>query len=206
MVPGGLSGTWGYRAELVGQGRRLLALASMSGLGGLAGALLLLALPESAFGSIVPVLLAAAVVLVVLQPWVQRALAERRRGHEETSGFGRTLTAMVGVALAGVYGGYFGGAQGVLLVGLLGTVLVEPLQRINGIKNALASTVNAVAAVIFLLVAPEQVDWPVVALIAAGSASGGVIGAKLGRRLPAPALRYVVVVVGLVAITFLLGS
>lgn len=178
----------------------------MSALGGLAGALLLLVLPESAFRSIVPGLLALAVVLVVVQPRVQRALAERRRGRAETSGLGRTLTAMVGVALTGVYGGYFGGAQGVLLVGLLGTVLVEPLQRINGIKNALASTVNAVAAVIFLLVAPEQVHWPVVALIAAGSASGGLLGAKLGRRLPAPVLRYVVVVVGLVAIAFLLAS
>lgn len=200
MVPGGAAGTWGYRAEL---GDRLLTLASMSCLGGLTGGLLLLTTPPSAFRAVVPVLLSVSLVLVVLQPRMQRALVERRARPGHVAGRSVGATAMTGVGLAGVYGGYFGGAQGVLLVGLLGSVLPESLQRVNALKNALATCVNAVAALVFVVVAPEQVDWAVVALIAAGSAAGGLIGARLGRRLPQPVLRAVIVVVGVVAIVVL---
>lgn len=150
-----------------------------------------------------PVLLSVSLVLVVLQPRMQRALVERRARPGHVAGRSVGATAMTGVGLAGVYGGYFGGAQGVLLVGLLGSVLPESLQRVNALKNALATCVNAVAAVVFVAVAPQQVDWAVVALIAAGSAAGGLIGARLGRRLPQPVLRAVIMVVGLVAIAFL---
>lgn len=200
MVPGGAAGTWGYRRELAGQGRRLLTLGSMSCLGGLTGALLLLVLPAAAFRAIVPALLAVSLVLVVLQPRIQRAMTDRHARQDRRSG----VPAMAGVGLAGVYGGYFGGGQGVLLVGILGTLLPESIQRVNGVKNALAATVNTVAAVVFVVVAPDRIDWSVVALIAAGSAAGGLLGAGAGRRLHPAVLRAVIVTVGLVAIASLL--
>lgn len=197
MVPGGAVGTWGYRRELAGQRRRLLTLGSMSCLGGFTGALLLLVLPVAAFRAIVPALLAVSLVLVVLQPRIQRVLTGRRARR------GSGAPVMAGVGLAGVYGGYFGGGQGVLLVGILGTLLPESIQRVNGVKNALAATVNAVAAVLFVVVAPDRIDWSVVALIAVGSAAGGVLGARIGRRLHPAVLRAVIVAVGLVAIASL---
>jgi uncharacterized membrane protein YfcA len=106
------------------------------------------------------------------------------------------------VLLAGVYGGYFGAAQGVLLMGILGIGIADSLQRLNGVKNVLAGLVNGVAGVIFVFVA--HVDWTVVALLAVGSVIGGQLGATVGRRLPPVVLRVFIVIVGLVAlVTFL---
>jgi len=204
LVPGGAASVWGYRQELADQWRRLLVLGSMSVLGGAAGAVLLLVLPAAAFQSVVPVLIGVAVALVATQTWIARALAGRRerRGQEARADVGPA--AMVATALAGVYGGYFGGAQGILLVGMLGTVMSETLQRLNALKNGLVTIVNAVAAVTFLIVAPGQVDWRIVGLIAAGSTGGGLLGSRIGRMLPQPVLRGIIVVVGLVAIVSLL--
>jgi uncharacterized membrane protein YfcA len=193
---------WGYRRELADQRRRLAVLGSMSVLGGISGSLLLLALPESAFGSVVPVLIGVAIILVALQPWIQRRLALRREGREP--GADVPAGAMVATAAVGVYGGYFGGAQGILLVGALGIMMTETLQRLNGLKNGLVTSVNGVAAVTFLVVAPQRVDWVLVALIAAGSTVGGLIGSRIGRRLPQPALRSVIIAVGLIAVVNLL--
>lgn len=207
LVPGGVSGTWGYRAELKGQRRRTALLAPMSLLGAVTGAVLLLVLPEEAFSAIVPVLLAISVVLVLVQPRLQAALARRREarglGADHTS-TGRTALTMGGTYLAGVYGGYFGAAQGVLLVGLLGALLPESLQRVNALKNLLSLVVNTVAAITFCLVAFDQIDWAVVGVIAVGSLIGGFVGSRVGRRLPATALRAVIVVVGVVAIVRIL--
>jgi uncharacterized membrane protein YfcA len=100
------------------------------------------------------------------------------------------------------YGGYFGAAQGVLVIGLLGTFLDESLQRVNGAKNVLVAIVNGVAAVVYLSFA--HVVWLVVLLIAAGSTLGGVVGARFGRRLPPVALRIFVVVIGVVSAVKLL--
>ena len=201
LVPGGVSGTWGYRAELAGQRRRLLLLAPMSLVGAVTGALLLLALPAEAFATIVPALLALALVLVLVQPAMQRGLAARRerRGRADDGPAHRSLL-FGGTYFAGVYGGYFGAAQGVLLVGLLGSLLPETLQRVNAAKNMLSLVVNAVAALTFALVAFDRIDWRIVGLIAVGSTLGGVLGAKVGRRLPNWLLRAVIVVVGVVAI------
>ncbi len=209
LVPGGVSGTVGYRAELKGQGRRLRVLVPMSLLGSVTGAVLLLVLPAEAFAAIVPVLLGISLVMVILQPRMQRSLAARRevRGldADHTSG-GHTALTMGGVYLAGAYGGYFGAAQGVLLVGLLGTLLPETLQRVNALKNLLSLVVNAVAAVTFCLVAFDRIDWQVVAAIAIGSLLGGVLGSRVGRRLPAAVLRAIIVVVGVVAIVMILAG
>jgi uncharacterized protein len=203
LVPGGVSGTWGYRRELSGQSGVLRRLAPMSVVGSLAGALLLLWLPASAFEAIVPVLIAIALVLVILQPRIAAWAAGRREeGHRGHVG----PVAMVAVLIAGMYGGYFGAAQGVLLIGLLGSLLIENLQVVNAIKNLLTLLVNAVAAVTFIVVAPEQVDWAVVVLIAAGSLTGGLAGAWVGRRLRPTVLRGVVVVIGLIALVRLLTT
>jgi uncharacterized membrane protein YfcA len=202
LVPGGLASVWGYRRELAGQRRRLLVLGSMSVLGGGVGAVLLLVLPESAFRSVVPVLIGVAIALVALQTRLQRALARRRAGREARTDIGPG--AMAATALIGVYGGYFGGAQGILLVGALGTLMTESLQRLNALKNGLATTVNTVAAGTFLVVAPSQVDWRIVGLIAVGSTAGGLLGSRIGRKLAQPVLRAVIVVVGVIAIVNLL--
>ena len=201
LVPGSLSGAVGYRRELAGQRNRLLRLASASVLGGLAGAVLLLVLPSSAFDAIVPVLIGIGVLLVVTGPAIQRRVAAR---HEARGGIPDHGAAWVwpAVAGAGVYGGYFGAAQGVLLMAILGIGVDDDLQRHNATKNVLALLVNFVAAIVFIAVA--DVDWPIAGLIAVGSVIGGQIGAKVGRRLPAALLRAVIVVVGVVALTVFL--
>lgn len=197
LVFGSLSGAWGYRAELVGQRSRMLRLASASFLGGLVGAVLLLVLPSSAFDAIVPVLILLGVVLVILGPRISRSVAAR---HAARGGLPHHGAAWVwpAVGAAGVYGGYFGAAQGVLLMAILGIGVDDTLQRHNATKNVLAAIVNGVAAVLFVVVA--DVDWRAAALVAVGSVVGGQIGATVGRRLPPALLRAVIVVVGVVAL------
>lgn len=200
LVPGSFTGAYGYRGQLAGQRALLLRLGAASVAGALLGAGLLLALPPGAFKAIVPVLIALALVLVVAGPAVNRRLAERRSGRDDTP-----RPALWWATLgSGTYGGYFGAAQGVLLMGLLGALHGGDVQRNNAIKNVLTGTVNLVAAVVFVIVA--RPNWTQAALIAAGSTLGGVIGAKVGRRLSPVLLRGLIVVVGLVAIVKLLTS
>ncbi|MBE3073345.1 MAG: sulfite exporter TauE/SafE family protein [Actinobacteria bacterium] len=197
LVAGGLTGIHGYRSELAGQGPTLRRLVPVSFLGAAVGAVLLLRLPESAFDAIVPVLIGAALLLVLFGPRLQVWAAARHPDHDSP---GRRLLMTVGVFGAGVYGGYFGAAQGVLLVGIMSVLMTISLQRINGLKNVLSTTANAVAAVIFILVAPERVNWSVAALIAVGALAGGYVGARVGRRLSPAMLRGLIVVVGVAAI------
>jgi hypothetical protein len=193
LVPGNVSGAYGYRKELAGQWKRLVRLASASAIGAVAGALLLLKLPAGTFKVIVPVLILIACVLVIVQPRLNGWLAERR-GEPSQHG-GPVLWA--GVCGSGIYGGYFGAAQGVLMIGLLGIFLDEPLQRINGLKNVLTFVVNGTAAIVFIAV--THVDWVLAGLIAVGSTIGGYFGARYGRRLPPMALRVLIVVIGVIA-------
>ncbi|GAA2720729.1 MULTISPECIES: sulfite exporter TauE/SafE family protein [Streptomyces] len=202
LVTGNISGAVGYRRELRGQGRRIALFGTTALAGGLTGAALLLALPSSAFDAIVPALIGLALVLVVLQPRLARALARRRERNGTAAPTDGGPALLAGLLLASAYGGYFGAAQGVLYLSLMGVLLHDDLQRINGLKNILAVVVNGVAALFFVFVAP--VDWTAVLLIAVGSTLGGQLGARLGRRLPPTALRAVIVVVGIVAIVQML--
>lgn len=198
LVPGSISGAIGYRRELRGQRQRAIWLGRASLLGGATGAALLLALPPSWFAAIVPVFIAVALVLVVLQPRLSAALVRRQDEPHEHGG----RLGLTGVFATGVYGGYFGAAQGILLLAVLGLTIDETLQRINALKNVLAGLNNGIAAVIFVLAA--HVAWAPAVLIAAGSIAGGQLGARYGRRLPPAALRALIVVVGLTAIVVLL--
>ena len=200
LVPGVASGVVGYRPELRGQRARAIRLGSASVAGGIVGAVLLLSLPAGAFSAIVPALIVVGLVLVILQPRISAWVDAR---HEGARGEFGPWWVWPAVFVTGMYGGYFGAAQGVILMGLLGIGIADSLQRLNGLKNVLAGLVNGVAGLIFVFVA--DVDWTVVALIAAGSVVGGQIGATVGRRLSPVVLRIVIVVVGLVALaTFLL--
>ena len=199
LVAGGISGTIGYLPEMKGLGRKTLQLAPMSVLGAVIGALLLLVLPPEAFAAIVPVLIGVGILLVVLGP----RLSTWAKGHHHEGGrvpVWQVVALMAGVLLAGIYGGYFGAAQGVILIGLLSALSTERLQALNGLKNVLGTIVNAVASLVFIVVEPGLVDWGIAGLVAVGAVVGGVLGARFGRLLPPNALRAVIVVVGVVGL------
>lgn len=201
LVPGGMAGAWGYRHELRTLGPVLRRLAPASLVGSVLGALLLLVLPAAAFEAIVPALILVALLLVVFGPRLSRWAANQHADHLTP---GRWVALILGVLLAGVYGGYFGAAQGVLLLGLMSILLPIGIQQINGIKNVLGLIVNLVAALVFLVVAPGVINWTIVALISIGSVMGGFLGARVGRAMHPQLLRAVIVVIGTVAIVNLL--
>lgn len=199
LVPGSASGAVAYRRELTGQKNRAIRLGFAAALGGLTGGLLLLILPASAFGRIVPLLILLACVLVAIQPRLTRALAARHGNDLE----GSWVLPMLVYATA-IYGGYFGAAQSIILMAILAVFIPDGLQRLNGLKNVLAFTVNGVAAVLFIAVA--QVAWEPAVLVAAGSIVGGQVGALVGRRLSPSLLRGLIIVVGTVVAVRLLVS
>ena len=188
LVPGSVSGAIGYREELRGQLRRILRLLPAAVIGAAIGALLLLAVP-GAFDNVVPILILFAVALVIVQPRIARWRAERGRVAEHP---GPVL--YTGVFLTAIYGGYFGAAQGVILLALLGITLDDDLQRLNGVKNVLAAVVNFVAAIYFMTSA--HVAWGAVVILLISSTVGGQVGARVGRRIPAKVLRAIIIVVG----------
>lgn len=197
LVPGSISGAVGYRRELAGQRERIRHLGAASLLGGITGAVLLLVLPGEVFDAIVPALILVACFLVAVQPRMREWVAARRsvEGH---GGAGLFVT----VYLTGIYGGYFGAAQGVILMALLSIFLADGLQRLNALKNVLAALVNGVAAVLFIVLA--DVAWEAAGLLAVGAVVGGQLGATFGRRLPPAALRATIIAVGLVVAVKLL--
>lgn len=199
LVPGSLFGAIGYRAELAGQRARVWRFGIASTIGAVAGAVLLLVLPPKAFSAVVPALIVLALVLVIAQPWLARRLAARRPDGQVRA---ESWWLWLGILGTGVYGGYFGAAQGVLLLAMMGITLAEPLQRVNAVKNVLAMLANLASGLVFVFVA--HVSWIAVVLIAAGSAVGGVLGARIGRRLSPTVLRGTIVVIGLAALGKLL--
>ncbi|MGE2715547.1 sulfite exporter TauE/SafE family protein [Mycolicibacterium litorale] len=203
LVAGGVSGTWGYRRELQGQWHRLRWQIPASFVGALAGAWLLLHLPEKVFTQVVPVLLIAALVLVVVGPRIQtwaRLRAEESGRSADHVSTARMVSLVAGTFAVGVYGGYFTAAQGILLIAVMGALLPEDMQRMNAAKNLLSLIVNIVAAVAYTLVAFDRISWAAAGLIAVGSLVGGFLGAHYGRRLSQNALRGVIVVVGLIGL------
>jgi uncharacterized membrane protein YfcA len=198
LVAGAVSGAWGYREELKGNGRTLARLLPASLLGGITGAALLLNLPETVFELVAPFLIVVALGFVIFQPRLQRWV--RRRAEAKPSARSHPLALTVLIFLAGVYGGYFVAAQGILLVGILGVFLHGTMQAANAMKNVLVLGVNLIAAVSYMIFAFDRIEWWVVLLIAVGSLIGGIIGSKVGRRLSPVVLRSVIVVLGLVAL------
>jgi uncharacterized membrane protein YfcA len=198
LVPGSVSGAFGYRRELVGQGGRIVRFGAMSLLGGITGAVLLLVLPASAFKDVVPAFIAIAIVLALLQPRLNRRLAQRPIDTRRGAG----LLTLLAVYITGVYGGYFGAGQGILLLAILGVTLPQSLHHTNALKNVLAGLVNGVAGIYFVFAA--HVEWAPAGIIAVSSILGAQLGARYGRRLPPDVLRALIVVVGVAAIVRLL--
>ena len=214
LTPGSLSGALATQADLAGQRTRVLRFGVASLVGGVVGAVLLLRLPSAAFDAIVPVLIGIGCVLVVVQPWLSRRLAERRANLDVAAPPAHgSVWLWLGILVTGVYGGYFGAAQGVLLLAILGIGLTESLNRINAVKNVLALIANAVSALLFVLLPltpwayPQaRVNWPAALAIAVGAVLGAQLGGRVGRRLPQTVYRVVIVVVGVAAIVGLLSD
>lgn len=208
LVAGGVSGTWGYRQELRGQWNRLRWQIPASLVGAGVGAWLLLHLPEKVFTQVVPVLLILALILVLIGPriqaWARKRAEDAGRSAEHVTP-GRMAALVFGTFAVGIYGGYFTAAQGILLIGMMGMMLPESMQRMNAAKNLLSLVVNVVAASAYTLVAFDRISWAAAGLIAIGSLIGGWLGARYGRRLSPGALRAIIVVVGLIGLYRLLA-
>lgn len=198
VVPGSVFGSIGFRRELAGQRRRARTLGTASALGGLTGAILLLTLPSDVFDAVVPILVLLACALMAVQPRLAAWVANRRAADARDVGWAPLTIGY----LAGIYGGYFGAAQGVILLAMLAVFVPDELTRSNALKNVLAGTVNAVAAVVFVFFA--DVAWEAVACVAVGAAVGGTLGAQVGRRIPPTVLRVLVILLGLGVATKLL--
>lgn len=202
LLAGNFTGAWGYRKELRGLGKTLWKLIPCSLVGGIIGAYLLLHLPASVFETISPVLIGVALLFVIFQTKLQAAVRARQsksvgiKADDSKQPF--ALYALV--FFAGIYGGYFVAAQGVLLLGILGVFLMASLQGSNAIKTVLVAAVNLIAGVSYLLFAFDRIDWWVVLLIAISSMIGSFVGAKIGRRMKPTALRIIIVILGVAAI------
>ena len=194
--PGYLGLALGSRPELRGQQDRVRSSAGAAVAGSLVGSLLLLVLPATLFDAVVPTLVGLASVLLGAQPWLARWI-----GEPESDAPDRRAVLLPAVFLAAIYGGYFGGALGVILIAVLALTTRDDLRRLNAVKGVLSLIISVVSVVVFAIGAP--VDWLVVALLAPANLIGGFLGAKLAGRLPAPVLRAAVVMVGLTVSIYL---
>jgi len=188
LVFGNVSAAWGYREELAGQRRRALIGGAGTAAGAIVGGVLLLTLPEGVFEAVVPILILLACGLMVLRP-------KPKLSHGSLSHHRKVALVAIGFAV-GVYGGYFGAAQGVILLAALRFLIPDHLQRLNGLKNVMVGVANGIAAILFVIVA--HVAWDAAALVAVGSISGAQLGARYGRRIPEQTLRWTVVTVGVI--------
>jgi len=196
VSPGYATGAWGYRAELRGQRGRIVPLAAVSAFGSLVGVGLILVSSQQAFDGVVPFLVLAACALLAAQPAIGRKIGERT-GEGERPG----IVALVGQTLAAVYGGYFGAALGVAVLALLGTFLDDTLQRLNALKALLQLVIGVTAALGFVLLTP--VAWGAVAIVGPASLAGGLVGARLAKRVSDRVLRGGIVAYGVVAAVWL---
>jgi len=201
VLPGALSGSFGYRAELRARPALTGRVLVTSAVGSVAGALLLLTLPSEVFEAVVPWLILGACVLVGVTPWLSGWL--RRRRHPESPQVRETMSAPTTAfaTLTGVYGGYFGAGSGVMMTAVLGLGLDLDLRVVTALKTLAVMASNLVASVVFVLLA--DLAWDVVAALAVGSVLGGYVGARVGRLLPPTLLRVLVVAAGVVAAVIL---
>lgn len=194
LVPGAITAMLGTRDEHHVDSRRLARrLLPASVLGSLIGAVLLIALPEGAFASVAPFLVLLGVLLVIAGPRLTRA-RDGRPHH--------AAVLVVVVLVTGIYGGYFGAAQGVILIAVLSVLAAMRLREANALKNLLVGWVNLIAGFIFIFTA--HIDWGIVLTIAIGSTIGAYLGARFGRRIPSPVYRTLIVVIGLSSALWLL--
>jgi uncharacterized protein len=196
LWPGYIGGVAGFRDELVGERARLTVLSTISAIGTVVGCVLLLVTPEGAFDIVVPFLVLLATLMLALQPRVAR-MTGIREGQPANN---KVLYPAVG--LGSVYGGYFGGALGVILLGTLALTVPERLRKINGLKTVLQLVVASVTVVVFGLFGP--VDWVAVAIIAPAAMVGGFGGGRIASRLDDQLLRRLVVGFGFVIAVLLL--
>jgi len=191
LVPGGISGAIGYRRELEGQTRRSVTLGAGTTVGALLGGILLLTLPSAVFDAVVPALILLACVLM--------AIKRTPTSHTDVGHMGWGVAAAF---TTGIYGGYFGAAQGVILMSLLRWCFPDDLQRLNAVKIVLTAVANSVAAILFIFVA--DVAWEAAALIAAGSILGAQVAARYGRAIPSEVLRWIIVIGGAIVAVILI--
>ena len=183
LCPGYLGATWAQRGELRDQRRRLGLLMPAGALGGIAGGLLLLHTGEAVFARVVPFLILFAAALLAAQGKLRALLGH---GHRSEA------WAVVPVAIASVYGGYFGAGLGVIILAALAVVLDDSLTRINALKQAISLACNVTAAIFFVF--SGRIDWLVTAVMAGAALAGGILGGALASRIPAGVLRWVVII------------
>ncbi|WP_423462644.1 sulfite exporter TauE/SafE family protein [Promicromonospora sp. MS192] len=193
LVPGALSGAFGYRQELREHPRVTVVVLVTCAVGSVAGAVLLLALPPGVFEAVVPWLILLSCLLVGAQPWISRWLRSTRNEPARLR-HDMSPATMVFSVLTGTYGGYFGAGAGVMMAAVLGLGTDLPVRIVNALKTLAVLAANVVATVIFVAVA--DLDWVAIGLLAAGSLVGGYVGARLGRRMPPAVFRALVVVAG----------
>ena len=194
VLPGFVGAVYGFREELRKQQRgRLVILSVVTGIGAAGGAVLLLVTPSSALKLAVPILVLFASVLLALQPYIRaRISADRKTVDGERRG------ALSGsMFAAGIYGGYFNGALGVIMLGVLASTTLDGLHDLNAVKAWLSLVVSLVILPVFVFFGP--VHWWIVALGAPASLAGGILGAKIARRMNERVLRWCVVLVGVSA-------
>jgi len=190
LWPGYVGGVAGFRDQLDGERRRLTTLSVISALGTVLGCVLLLSTPQGAFDILVPFLVLLATLMLAAQPRVSRIVFDRREGTRANR---KVLYPAIG--LSSVYGGYFGGALGVIILGTLALTVPERLRKLNGLKTVLQLVVASVTVLVFGVFGP--VDWVAVAIIAPAAMVGGFTGGLLARRLDDALLRRIIVGVGL---------
>jgi uncharacterized protein len=194
LCPGYLGGTFAQLKDLHGHERRLWFLVPASVVGGVAGGILLLQTGDQAFRALVPYLILLAAGLLAVQDPLRRWLT-RRAGHAGPAP-SHDIRTVLPVALAAIYGGYFGAGLSVIVLAVLGLVLDDVLTRLNALKQLISFSVNMAAAIFFLF--SGQVVWSAAAVMAVGALAGGALGGRLAGRIKPVLLRRIVVTAGVV--------
>lgn len=211
LVAGGFASSYAYRAELRNRLKSLRWAIVGTAIGACLGALLVVSLPEGVFATVVPWLIALATVMVALAPLRTRVTARLTPRHGRAVGVNAAAVPESGhvnqralwpwTGAVGIYGGYFGAAQGVVLMAVLTWIYDARVQYSNAAKNLFASIANMMAAFVFIFAG--YVVWPAALSLMASSTLGGYLGARWARRLPEVVLRGMVIAVGVIATTVL---